>query len=448
MAAVPAKLAAAIVGRNRRAYPGAVENRRERSRMTSQTIAVPRLAAGGEARAVGLVSVAHFVSHFQMLVVPPLFTLLSARWRVGFVDLGLALTVYAVTSVMAQMPMGWLADRFGSRRLLIAALCVGGAALASIGIVDRYSWLLVAAGLAGIAGAVYHPADYAILAARVTPSRMGRAFSIHTCAGMLGNAAAPLAMLLLVPRLGLEGALVAAGLVGPLVAVPLFLAPAVEGDRLLRARRPGGAARGRAGTVITPALLGLVLFFALLSLSSSGITNFSIPALMDGFHLPFAAANLALTAYLTATALGVLGGGFVADMTRRHGDVAAVGFGLNALIILTIATVGLGPAPLVALMAAAGLLSGIIQPSRDMLVRAAAPAGAVGRAFGIVTIGLSVGGTFGPMLFGWIMDHRAPQWIFGASALFMALTVVTALAGDRRRNGRGAVPTPPGATAR
>jgi MFS transporter, FSR family, fosmidomycin resistance protein len=419
-------------------------------RMASQSIAAPRIAAGGEVKAVGLVSAAHFVSHFHMLVVPPLFPLLTARWGVGFIELGLALTVYAAVSVVAQLPMGWLADRFGSRKLLIAALCLGGAALASIGVVDRYWWLLVAAGLLGIANAVYHPADYAILSARVLSSRIGRAFSVHTCAGMLGNAAAPLAMLILAPRLGLPAALVAAGLIGPLVALPLVFAPAVEADSLAQARRtdrPGAARGGRAGTVFTPALLGLVLFFILLSLSTSGITSFSIPALMNGFHLPFAAANLALTAYLTATALGVLAGGFVADATRRHGEVAAVGFGLNALIILLIAMIGFGPALLVALMGLAGLLSGVIQPSRDMLVRAAAPAGAIGRAFGIVTIGFSIGGTIGPMLFGWIMDHGAPHWIFGASAGFMVLTVATALIGDRRTREQRALPAQPAAAA-
>jgi MFS family permease len=403
--------------------------------MAGTAVAMPRLAAGGEAEAIGLVSAAHFVSHFHMLVVPPLFALLGARWGVGFVALGLALTVGAVVSVLAQLPMGWLADRFGSRKLLIAALCLGGAALASIGVVDRYSWFLVAAGLAGIANAVYHPADYAILSARVTPSRIGRAFSLHTCAGMLGNAAAPVAMLILAPHLGPRAALIAAGLVGPLVAVRLALALAVESDSLRHLRaigQRGRAPAGRSGTVFTPALLGLVVFFALLSLSSSGITNFSIAALTSGFQLPFAGANLALTAYLTATALGVLGGGFVADMTRRHGQVAAAGFALNALLILAIATIGLGPALLVALMGLAGLLSGVIQPSRDMLVRAAAPAGAIGRAFGIVTIGLSIGGMIGPMLFGWIMDRGAPRWIFGASAGLMALTVAAALFGDRR----------------
>jgi MFS transporter, FSR family, fosmidomycin resistance protein len=431
MAAMLLKIVAWIARHARRAYLCAVAKPRTDKRMAAPSIALSRIAGRGEVKAVGLVSAAHFVSHFHMLVVPPLFPLLAKYWGVGFIELGLALTVYAVVSVAAQLPMGWLTDRFGQRKLLIAALCLGGASLASIGLVDRYSWLLAAAAISGIANAVYHPADYAILSARVLPSRIGRAFSVHTCAGMLGNAAAPVAMLILAPHLGVRGALVAAGLVGPLVALPLVFTPGVEGESLARSRRTGRSAVRRGGSVFSPALLGLVAFFILLSLSTGGITSFSVPALMKGFHLQFTTANLALTAYLTATALGVLGGGFIADMTRRHGEVAAIGFALNALIILMIALVGLVPALLMVLMALAGLLSGVIQPSRDMLVRAAAPEGAIGRAFGIVTIGLSVGGTIGPMLFGWIMDRGAPHWIFGASAGFMLLTVVTALLGDR-----------------
>jgi MFS family permease len=153
---------------------------------------------------------------------------------------------------------------------------------------------------------------------------------------------------------------------------------------------------------------------------------------MGAYGLPFSTANLALTAFLTASAFGVLGGGFVADLTRRHGDVAAAGFAINAVIMLLIATVGFAPAVLVAAMGLAGFLSGMIMPSRDMLVRAAAPPGAVGRAFGIVTTGFSIGGTVGPMLFGWIMDSGAPRWVFGASVVFMILTVVLALLGEHR----------------
>ena len=82
-------------------------------------------------------------------------------------------------------------------------------------------------------------------------------------------------------------------------------------------------------------------------------------------------------------------------------------------------------------MGLAGFLGGVIAPSRDMLVRNAAPAGAAGRAFGIVSTGFNIGGIISPLLFGWIMDQNMPHWVFGASVVFMVLTVVLALVTDR-----------------
>ena len=403
--------------------------------MTTHSIAAVRRERGGEFRAIGLVSGAHFVAHFHMLVLPPLFPFLKQHFGVGFIELGLALTIGALASVATQLPMGYLTDRWGSRRLLIAALCLGGLAIASVGLFDSYAWLLVAAALIGIANAVYHPADYAILSARIAPAHIGRAFSIHTFAGMFGGAIAPATMLVLATTVGMNAALIVAGLVGVLVAVPFACARGVGAEPApTQARATAGDRQG--ARVFTPAILGLTVFFILLSLSTSGITNFSVVALMSAYAVPFSAANLALTAFLTASAFGVLGGGFVADMTRRHADVAAIGFAVNAAIMLLIGTVGLAPPVLIAAMATAGFLSGMIMPSRDMLVRAAAPSGAVGRAFGIVSIGLSTGGMIGPMLFGWIMDSGMPRWVFGATAMFMLLTVAFALIGDRRSLGR------------
>jgi MFS transporter, FSR family, fosmidomycin resistance protein len=406
--------------------------------MTTDTIAAGRVARGGEFQTIGLVSAAHFVAHFHILVLPPLFPYLRQHFGVGFVELGLALTIGSLSSVAAQLPMGYLTDRFGSRRLLIAGLWIGGLAIASIGFFDSYFWLLVAACVIGAANAVYHPADYAILSARVAPARIGRAFSVHTFAGMLGSAVAPATMLVLATSLGMRYALIAAGGIGVVVAALLICARGLEGDFGRRRAAPARADHpsGVRASVFSPALLGLTVFFALLSLSTSGISNFSVVALMNAYGFPFAAANLALTAFLTATAFGVLGGGFVADVTRRHGEVAAVGFAINAAIMLVIATVGGGPAVLITAMGIAGFLSGMIMPSRDMLVRAAAPPDAVGRAFGIVSVGLSAGGMIGPMLFGWIMDLGAPRWVFGASVVFMVMTVALALIGDRRSQRR------------
>jgi MFS family permease len=184
-------------------------------------------------------------------------------------------------------------------------------------------------------------------------------------------------------------------------------------------------------SVITPAIIVLTIFFMLLSLSNAGIGNFGVVALMSGYGESFSSANVALTAFLGFSAIGVLAGGFLADRTQRHGQVAAACFAINAAIVFIIATITLPSLLLTAAMASAGFLGGVIAPSRDMLVRNAAPAGAAGRAFGIVSTGFNLGGIVSPLLFGWIMDQNLPHWVFGASAVFMVLTVLLALVTDR-----------------
>jgi MFS family permease len=176
----------------------------------------------------------------------------------------------------------------------------------------------------------------------------------------------------------------------------------------------------------------LTAFFTLLGLSSAGIGNFGVVALMSGYGSSFSTANMALTAYFGASAVGVLAGGFLADRTEHHGQVAAACFAINAVVVLMIALVALPPLLLAAAMTTAGFLGGVIAPSRDMLVRNAVPPGAAGRAFGIVSTGFNFSGMASPLLFGWIMDKNMPHWVFGMSAAFMILTVVLALFTERR----------------
>jgi MFS family permease len=374
------------------------------------------------------ISTAHWVSHFHMFVLPMLFPFLKQQLGVDYIELGFALTAFAVVSGLTQAPIGYLADHVGARKILLMGLTLGGFSLIMLGLHLSYAWLIASAILLGLANSVYHPADYAILSAHMDEARMGRAFSIHTFAGYLGGAVAPAVVAALLATTGGLGALIVTGAIGPLVALLLVVIGIPDASA---AHRSASGAPAVKQNIITPALIMLTIFFMLLSLSSAGIGNFGVVALIGGYGISYSDANIALTAFLAASAIGVLAGGYLADRTHRHGQVAAACFALNAIVVLVIAAFNLPSLLMTAAMASAGFLGGVIAPSRDMLVRNAAPAGAAGRAFGIVSTGFNLGGIISPLLFGWIMDQNLPHWVFGISAAFMILTVLLALVTER-----------------
>lgn len=368
------------------------------------------------------------------MTVPALLPLLPAAMGVSFVDLGIAIGVFSIVSAMVQAPLGYAVDRLGARRMLMAGLALGSASFALVAAFPTYEVLLVAMALAGVANGVYHPSDYSLLSRGIAPERMGRAFSIHTFAGFLGGAMAPLTLVFVAMVFGVQWAFIVSSLVGLLVLGVVTAGgsniPAVSSRPDAPQSNPGNpGARSAAPATI----LMLTVFFVLLSLSTSAIDRFSVSALVQGFEVSLPTANFALTAFLFAGALGVLAGGILADRTSRHGFVAAAAFAVAAMLITVVILVPLPGAMLVATFGTAGFLTGMVAPSRDMLVRASAPAGTEGRVFGIVSTGFNVGGIIGPVLYGHLLDRGLAGGVLWAAVCFMALTTLIVLLQERRR---------------
>lgn len=380
------------------------------------------------------VSTAHLISHLHIMAVPAMLPLLPAAMRVSFVELGVALGVFNVVSALVQAPLGFIVDRVGAKRMLLAALALGSFSFALVAALPTYAWLLVAMGLAGLANGVYHPADYSLLSHGIPSERMGRAFSIHTFAGFLGASLAPPLMvgvaLAWAPRWSFAVAAVAGLIALGVVAIRSNQSTKMEGTEPIRKTK----ASTRPLTTPLGTLAVLTLLFTMLSLSTGAIEKFSVSALVQGFDVTLPSANLALTVFMFASAFGVLAGGVLADRTNRHGYVAAGAFALAAVIVVVVIGAALPPLALALALGAVGFLTGIVAPSRDMLVRAASPAGAEGRTFGIVSTGFNVGGVIGPILFGFLLDRGLASGVLWASVCFMGITTVIVLLQEWRGN--------------
>ena len=73
-------------------------------------------------KVVGLISMGHFVSHFYMLLIPPLFPILKDEFGVSYTELGIAIAVFSVVTGLTQTPVGFLVDRFGARKILLCGM--------------------------------------------------------------------------------------------------------------------------------------------------------------------------------------------------------------------------------------------------------------------------------------------------------------------------------------
>jgi len=376
------------------------------------------------ARVVGVVSAAHFVSHYYIIILAPLLPFVRADYGVSYTEIGLALAAFNIVSAALQTPAGFLVDWLGARILLTCGLVIGATAFIVAGAIHSF-WLLVAMfALAGVGNTVYHPADYAMLSHHVPAKQIGQAFSVHTFAGMLGSAVAPPSLLLMQSLWGWRGAFVGAGVFGFVVAA-LLMAVRDNGDV-----KPAAPARDKDAPVgwrllLAPAILLNLVFFVLLALISGGTSNFSVVAFGALYGTPVTTANAALTGNLMLSAVGVLIGGLLVGRTTRHGLVAALGLAGMAAFILLTAQVDLGAVALIAAMSAAGLCTGIIMPSRDMIVREVTPPGSFGKVFGFVTTGFNIGGIISPLIFGAIMDHGSPRLVFLAVAAFSLIAILT-----------------------
>jgi MFS family permease len=408
--------------------------------MTTTETASTRVPGGhSDALIIGLVGLAHMLSHFYQIALGPLFPLLRDEFAVSYTALGLIVSLFYGVSGLCQAFVGILVDRYGGDRLMLFGITTMATSVLLMGLAPAYWALLPLAVTAAIGNCVFHPADLAILTAKVSPERIGRAYGIHGFGGTCGYFLSPIVIYYGVASFaGWRAGLIVAGALGLAAALMIYR----HRDAL---RMPTGAAAGADalpslafyGRLVTNLpLMAAFAYFALVAGALIGVQNFAVTALVEIYDAPLALATAGLTAYLAGSALGILAGGELADRVRRHALIASTGLAIGATAMGGIAFLTLPMPAVIALLAVGGFCLGGTNPSRDILVRGATPLGATGKVFGFVYSGLDLGGALGPLLFGSLLDGGRYRGVFVAIAALYLIGILSVL---QLKRGRRAV---------
>lgn len=380
---------------------------------------------------IGLVGLAHGISHFFHLILAPLFPWLKDEFGLSYAELGFLMTVFFIVSGVGQALAGFVVDRVGARRVLFFGIACLSASAFVLSLAPNYAVLLAGSMLAGLGNSVFHPSDFTLLNKRVSMARLGHAFSVHGISGNLGWAAAPVFLTTIAGLAGWRTALTAAAFL-PLVVLGLLVAhrDLLHTDEV-RAGMASHAkietAGGNSEFMRLPAVWMCFAFFFITAMALGGIQSFSSAGLRALYDMTLAWATAGYTAYMLASAAGMVWGGFLASRTNRHDRTIALAFTASGIMTLVIASGSVAPMMAVMLMGAIGFGAGVAGPSRDLLIRAAAPKNATGRVYGVVYSGLDIGLAGAPVLFGALMDAHHPAWVFILIGAFQVIAIMTAV---------------------
>lgn len=399
-----------------------------------------------DASLIGLVGLAHGISHFSQLILAPLFPWLKDAFDVSYTELGAVLTVFFVVSCAVQAASGFIVDKMGPRPVLFVGLGCLGLAAFGYAMAPNYWALLPCAVLAGVGNGVFHPVDYTLFNRKVAPTRLGHAYSVHGITGSLGWALAPAFVVPIAIAYGWRVALASAGALALAVLVVLWFnrgALALDVKAVQKATGQGAAAPagGEFDFLRIPAVWMCFGFFFFYAMVISIVQTFAPVAAGKLHAVPVALVAICLTVYMVASSAGMVVGGFLASDPSRCERIVGIGFGIAALFALVMALADFPPVVVPVLFGAMGFASGIAGPSRDLLVKRSTPANASGRVYGVVYAGLDIGQAVAPLIFGRLMD--AGQYTSVIVGLALVQGVLIASAFNVRRARREALPAVP-----
>jgi len=313
-----------------------------------------------QTRQIVFINAAHTFTHYSLLILATAVLAMVQQSPEAFgAEYGpiLALgTAMFVTYGLGALPMGWLADRFGRKALMVAYFIGSGACMSLAGLMQSPFGFAVALGLMGAFSAIYHPIGTAILVEAAGAARVGRAVGINGVFGNIGVALAPIVTAFIAARYGWHWAFIIPGVLCMLIGLFYLREPAFDAAKAAAGAKPFPAiprAVVRRAVIVlmaiaavsglvfnaftlllpklmeerlagSPDLLPIVGLLAFLATLCGGLTQFTVGRLIDRNTLKAVFMPLALVLAPALIALSFAQGWLVLPLA---GIVAASIFG-------------------------------------------------------------------------------------------------------------------------
>ncbi len=389
---------------------------------------------------VGLIGGSQFFNHAYLVLLPPIFTILSGEFQTTIAVLGTVMGAQALANTVVHLPFGYLADHYDRTIALGLSSVFGGLGAFGTAFATTVPELFLAQVILGIGVGGHHPSHYPLLTDATEEDVRGRAFGVYNFAGSLGFATPPVVVTGVIALQGYSwrhavGVIGVLGLLYAVVSTALVrwrVSDAVTGPNVESTTKETTLVeRVRSelrALVASPGILALAVLALFSSTANWGVTSYVVVFLTsDVYGTSLGVANLTLTGIYVVGAGAILLGGYLTD--RSGGGTVLVASFVSFTVIVAFIAAGVVPAlGAVALFLLLGATRSMAGPARDHLTGELAAGGTTAKSFAVVSIGIMLGSAVAPPAFGYLIESFGVQAAFYAvAAVGLATTLVTLL---------------------
>lgn len=364
----------------------------------------------------------HTFTHTFQNIHTSLFPVLKTEFNLGYYELGLIAAIPPLCQVVLSIPAGMLADKFGTKKMIIFSQLLSCAGSLVAGFTQN-PWMLIAAvSLLYLNTTFYHPPSYSYVTKTIKPSDRSKALGLHGAGGTFGMSIGPLSITLLMGYFAFEWRQVYLfWFVALLIGLVMVLRIKSDPDEQPKPKAKDDTPPGESKSVISGSMFWFIVFNAMRGMGASMTVTFFSLYLVQSQGWSLGDASLV---YGAASFVGIIAaplGGFFADKigekkwTTANVAICTISFALAWLfpgtIAFTVLFIGYGFFNLLS-MASNSSLTAKLSPQRQR-----------GLGFALYFLPGSIMGAVAPMLAAFIANTWGMYPVFISSALVYALSV-------------------------
>lgn len=369
-----------------------------------------------------LICITHMLLEIYLLIQVAIIPVIIKEFGLNLLQASLVATVPSLVQLLMNIPSGFLAERFGTKRLLFASMLIEGLSAIAVSQTSSFWALILGVSMLKISSPIYHISGLSQISRLAKPEQMSRSMGFHNALGSLGSAFGVVSLAVFLSTIGWRWTYLFWAFPILIWGFMILTSSQLETKRLEKTDTRSRNRSRRLISIFSSAFLIFLIAIATREIGSTGSSTFMTTYFVDARGMSDSSASLIFGLGPFMGIAGSLSGGLLGE---RMGAKKALSWAIvgcaTSLCVLSVVT----PLYLLTLIYVVyAFFSNAVWSPMNALVATITPTTERGLGFSAYFFTEGLIGSFAPMMAAGVIEYSNIWFVFPFSIFFIVAGLI------------------------